>query len=279
MPSLLNLRPSFRSSSPFAQTFMDTTPCTPPRVSLFSRKLRSGGRTNNPFLKHARSSSLPTPNDAEHQYSPPSESTSNVSTTPSSWKWRPALRHLSFSSRSQFRDYPSILRAPSSPSRPSTSSYTSATPTSLDDDVIPLPPLSGSSPRKFFKFAAGSASSPSLWSQPTTRSISSNSNGLRSQPHGLRMFRVPIPKSRLAQEADDDDDEYDDDDNAQQVYDHNQPVVVYAANDSQDVSRLLLGSFLNKKKKKLVIRGIRTNERKKFDAVKRWCEVRSSNFA
>jgi len=84
-----------------------------------------------------------------------------------------------------------------------------------------------------------------------------------------------LPKSRLGIDSDDigDDDDVDED---PVTYDRTAPFVAYASDGSQDVSRILLNTLSNsirqRKKKKLVIRGVRSNERRKLEAARRWCE-------
>jgi hypothetical protein len=55
------------------------------------------------------------------------------------------------------------------------------------------------------------------------------------------------------------------------------PNVPYVAYSTLDTKRLSLGSLgnaaRNRKKKRLVIKGIQIHETRKFEAVKQWCEV------
>jgi hypothetical protein len=106
----------------------------------------------------------------------------------------------------------------------------------------------------------------------------------------LGKVRIPFtqkPTSRLAINDNNNGYGYDDDNDidenrpaaaAATVRDPSLPFVAYSASNGQDVSRVLLnalaGSIRNRKKKKLVIRGIGINEIRKFEAAKRWCEVR-----
>ena len=243
----------------------------PPRMSFFSRKFRHGTKSSHSTLKHTRSSSLSAIDGPDHDSSQ-GTSTISASVLPSSWKWRPSvLGHFSFTSLSQIQSSSSDPFTPPTGSRQSTSSFTSATHTSTDEEAVKPAPPSVSHSRRFFSYAAGSGSSHSIWSQPTSLSIASSSNEAQKQ-------RRVLPKSRLGIDSDDIGDDDDDVDEDPVTYDRTAPFVAYASDGSQDVSRILLNTLSNsirqRKKKKLVIRGVRLNERRKLEAARRWCEVR-----
>jgi hypothetical protein len=77
----------------------------------------------------------------------------------------------------------------------------------------------------------------------------------------------PKPKSRLATNVSGGDD-------VDAQPDPTIPYVAYSSNHARISLSSLSSSARNKKKKKLVISGIASTDRKRFDGAKRWCEVR-----
>jgi hypothetical protein len=256
--------------------YLEPSPlASPSRLSTFLRKPRSGGSAVL-GLSHARSSSLNLPGHCPS----PSGSTTRAPGTPSTWRWRPSvLGHFSMQN-----NVPAVeTQLPYNLPRESTSSCTS------DDDCVPGTPrqtysLPSHGSSKLFKYGTGSASSPSLWSQPTTLSVSSTcpdaAPGSESLAHKASTIRVPFASKRKSHlgvnvingQCDDDDD---DSDVRPLAYDPTVPYVAYSNTGSTRLSLSSLSSAtrMRKKKKRLIIRGIDINEGKKFEAAKRWCEV------
>jgi len=75
----------------------------------------------------------------------------------------------------------------------------------------------------------------------------------------------PKPASRLAISVSNVDDDMD------VQHDPTMPYVAYSSNNPR-VSLSSLGSSKNRKKKRLVISGIPSTDKPKFEAAKRWCE-------
>ena len=62
-------------------------------------------------------------------------------------------------------------------------------------------------------------------------------------------------------------------------FDPNVPYVAYSTLDSKRLSLSSLGNVArNRKKKRLVIKGIQIHETRKFEAVKQWCEVSRPSY-
>lgn len=273
------------------------------RISLFPRSPRHS--TDPPSDRstphqHNRSSSLSTLNIGGK----PSLSVE----IPNSSRWRPSvLGHFSTFSASQSSVVPSDTAY--TPSRPSVSSgdtYTSTTTTTEYDLPMTPPKLNfmesmrsrSRSPGSVFKSGSGLASSSSVWSQ--NRGTDATYSSVHGHPiagsdlvgststlaHRMNTTRIPLapkPGSRLANsntDYGDEDDVEDDVDTDKAVVrsskqpDPTRPHIAYSSGGTR-VNFATLSSR-QKKKKKLVVIGVRPDDERKFEGVKRWCEVRLS---
>lgn len=283
--SFRNFHNPFRSHSPSSSLAVSSGEAvlTPTRSGMFfPRAPRSS--TDTAHSRHTRSSSLSAINVLqENQSSPPSSIRS---------RWRPSvLGHFGMSA-SQLSVAPTdTLHTRSRPSMSSSHTYTSTTLTTVDGDSPATPPQSPAaesiqarsrSPGNVLKLG-DNASSFSVWSGPSpsyldelslfSRSSSPRATSTMSCDGYIGMPpRAPLgpkPGSRLATSNHNSD--------LQPVKHANKPEVAFASdNKSRTLPRVSFASIgpRAKRKKKLVISGIAVGDTRKFDAAKRWCEVR-----
>jgi hypothetical protein len=269
-PSLRNFHLSFRSTSPsISITESPNQSHNPPRISLFRRTSRANA------TQHARTSSSPTlyvspPPGVSHSQE---SSISGQRTRGSNWRWRPSvLGH--FSSPSE----PGVY-VPNNGPRASTSSttitFTSTTPSATTDLTDQMSFVSSvrsraQTPLKRRSLPKTASPTPSVWSLPRPHQPPNISSGSNSTPalvqnnprllHKASTIRLPFSHKHKASE-----------------HDNTVPHIAYASSHRSKGSlpRVSFSSpGRNKKKKKLVISGIKAEETRRFEAAKRWCEVR-----
>ncbi|KAG5654701.1 hypothetical protein H0H81_007457 [Sphagnurus paluster] len=295
----------FRSSSPPAPSLPTDLGSPRSRFSFLPRPPRystdatiGNGRSSQ---QHSRSTSLSTLNlTGKAPYS------GDIPNPGSSTKWRPSvLGHFASSSTSQTSVPSDTAYTPSRPSMSSADTYTSGTATTMDTDLLISPsrmnfmdsirfrsksnggmfnPTSGSNSARSHKYgnSLGNPSTPAL---SIIDSVASTST-LAHRSQTTRIPFVPKPTSRLANSRADYDyeDAEDEDHNTcyptvqplKQQYDPTRPHVAYSSGGALPRVNLASLSSRHRKKKKLVVSGVGPNELRKFEGVKRWCEVRIS---
>ncbi|KAF8807797.1 hypothetical protein BYT27DRAFT_7097490 [Phlegmacium glaucopus] len=276
-PSLRHLNLPFRS--PTSNNTESSSSRAFSRLSIFQRTPRSSigvcsNNDNTPHI-HSRSSSILTHTRSISQQSTNADSRSPRATA----RWRPSvLGHFYQPSASQS----SILvsETHSTPSRPSISSAdtyntssTSRTATTIESNIIStppkIPPLDCIGSRNTLLPAAlnlPTASGSSVWL--SGHELDGNSRGTDCQI---------VPRQRTAFT----DDNVDDQDHIDppptsctRYHDTIRPSIPYSsARTLPRVKFSSLNTRSQRKKKKLVISGIGVDETRKFEGIKRWCEI------
>jgi hypothetical protein len=273
---------------------------TPSRMGFFQRHPSpSPSGPTTPSRRHNRSSSLSTLN------LPRFGSTNNHSgTASSSWKWRPSvLGHFSTPSAPQAStsanaDCQIIL---SRPSLSSSSTYTPTATMTTEDESLLTPPkvssIASTSSRSYFSSSRslvgpgiGSDSSPSLWT-PSLSHLDAGPAGSEfgSTPvlgHKASTIRMPFSskpaaKSRLFTPSNASSSDCDEEGvlTPQPVtYDPSRPYVAYSLHKQRGaLPRVSLSSLTSpsrsKTRRTLVVSGVGVNDSRRFEGVKRWCEV------
>jgi len=243
---------------------------------LGSRFASGSGKTSTPSKQHARSSSLSTLDTATSPVTPQ---------TPSTTKWRPSV--LGYFSSSQISMDPSeALYAPPRPSMSSTHTGTSTatfiaspsfTTPSVNEKETPV------TPTKIFGLKSRRHSHGNLLQTARVSTIleGSDSGSCRAKTeaakaNSVRLPFAPKPTLRMInRDACHDDD---DDDPVPVQTSKSRPEVAFSSSGkSGTMPRVALSALSTrnqKKKKKLVISGVASNDTRKFEGVKRWCEVR-----
>lgn len=292
--SLRNFHLSFRSArAPTLSIDSSSNSRNSSRLSLFRSRSppRAGTSTTRGSMgyRHTKSSSLSTLNLSSRP------NTANDSPRPGSsqnpgWKWRPSvLGHFSTPSVPQV----SMLSVEPELPRPSMSSaysgYSSAhTPASFEEGGLEAPSTPqktvllntvrsrARSPRRpLFNNGPGTASVPSLWSGPTSVSHTPETSGYGSSPglvHKESAIRIPFsPKGKQTQlSRDDEDEEY----GPIPQEPAPTPHVVYQGGKAPRMSLTALSvPSSEKRKKKLIVGGIGVNDTRRFEAMKKWCQV------
>ncbi|KAJ4472671.1 hypothetical protein C8R41DRAFT_589352 [Lentinula lateritia] len=272
-----------RSSTPTAET-APRTPSRKPFIPLNSR-LGQGSERSKP-KQHNRSSSLSILNNPPLS---PSTSSHMPEPSPTPSKWRPSvLGYFSSSATSQVSFIPSeTLYTPSRPSVSSnstvttTTSITSATATAKNNDApvttARLPLNSGVA-----SFRLPRRSHADMLHVQSSNSVENNvPNSSYARPSKGGSTRIPLaPKSTVRIANSNVNPIHDDDEERSlapvHVAKHNaKPEIVFVASSKTNtLSKMSFAalSSKNNKKKRLIISGIASNDVRKFEGVKNWCE-------
>ena len=238
--------------------------------------------------RHTKSSSLSTLNLSSRQNAPKDSSRPGSSQNPG-WRWRRSvLGHFSTPSVPQV----GALSVEHELPRPSMSSaysgHSSVHTPALYDGFLEAP----STPRKtvllntirsrtrsprhpIFNDGSGTTSVPSLWSGPTSVSHTPETSGRESSPgliHEESAIRTPFSlKGKQTQVSPDGEEEH-------ETTRLNEPIptphVVYQCGKAPRMSLTALSAPISeKRKKKLIVGGIGMNDTRRFEAMKRWCQV------
>ncbi|PFH54867.1 hypothetical protein AMATHDRAFT_44649 [Amanita thiersii Skay4041] len=289
-PSFLNFNLPFRSNP----TSQPSSPVTnnsfrpSSRLSFLPKSPRSGpslsptsDRTTP--QQHVRSSSLST----LHASATCTSQRNSIATTPS--RWRPSvLGHFSTPSTSSQASSPQtdMSYAPSRPSVSSGETATTTTGTTTENEfgvfftklsLVDTIRARGASTSSILKSKIASTSS--VWSQTTHTSNTASSESPRSgssQPSPSRWARTSSTHKFSPPAFDEDLDEDDEDhENGSlpipPVPTSTRPQVAYSSGGT--LSRVNFSSFTRRhKKRRLVVSGIRPNDIRRFDNLRRWCE-------
>ncbi|KAF8640355.1 hypothetical protein AX17_000026 [Amanita inopinata Kibby_2008] len=283
--SFRNFNLPFRSNSPS----QPTTSCSSrpsSRLSFLPKSPRGGtsltvtsGKSTT--QQHNRSSSLSTLHPSGNCASP----RSSIVTAPS--RWRPSvLGHFPAASRMSSQDTTPQIDSTYAPSRPSLSSgetMTTATGASENElgnfftklSLVDSIRSRGTSNGSLFKSRVGSTSS--VWSQTQMTSSESPRSGSSQPPPSLLSRRASaMPRSSppaFDEDLDGDDDEDIEPPPPQQASTSSKrPQIAYSSGGA--LPRVHFSSLTrrHKKKRRLVVSGIKPNDSRKFDNLKRWCE-------
>lgn len=296
-PSFRTISLNFRLSAPNSPsaTNMESASRVLSRLSLFPPRTPRSSTTPSAIVEsttttapqHTRSSSLSTISFSASQQSnkqyPPASSSS---------KWRPTvLGHFSQSSTSQISIGTS--EANYTPSRPSVSSgdtyatSTASRTTTIFDSNIPSTPSKLSlfdsirlrttrSPRSASAFSIASTSSVRLPASASTQEEGSV-NATNYSKESVSSCRVPFAPLSCNSVLDNIDDEDDLDPPPTYHFNKHESSRHMASYSSSSTLKRVkfssLGSRTHRKKKKLIISGVGIAEVRKFEGIKRWCEV------
>lgn len=249
-----SLAPAFRNInlpflSPTSSNAEASSSRTFSRLSIFQRTPRSSISSNNDPHDHSKSSNTSTHHRSISQQS--ANSNLNLCSSRATSRWRPSvLGHFYHPSASQ-----SSVIVSETPSRPSISSAdtssTFQTATTVESNLLSTPP-------KIIRI--NSTGSRKTLSSPVLNFPTASGSSIRL-PHRELHGNV----------VDDDDDDIDPlpTFRAGTI----RPSLPYSSGSLSRVKFSSLNTRSQRKKKKLVISGIGVGEVRKFEGVKRWCEV------
>ena len=240
------------------------------RLSIFQRTPRSSiGISSDNYNTHSRTSSILTHNRSISQHSANSNLNSHSPRTNS--RWRPSvLGHFYQPSASQSSVV--VSETHSTPSRPSISSdtySTSRTVTTIESNVLSTPPKVLAQDPLGYTLPTAATSFPTA----SRSSIWLPSHGLDSSPGGAHCKTLSQHRTTFAPELN----ENDDSPLTFRARHHDTIRASIPFSSSTGTLPRVKFSSLNtrsqRKKKKLVISGVGVGDTRKFEGIKRWCEV------
>lgn len=298
--SLRNFHLSFRSTrAPTLSIDGSSNSRNSSRLSIFRSRSPphlSTSTARGMEYRHTKSSSLSTLNLSSRPLSSrpntPKDSSRPGSSQNPGWKWRPSvLGHFSTPSVPQV----STLSVEHELPRPSVSSaysgYSSAhTPVRYGSSEAPSTPQktvllntirsrARSPKRPIFNNVSGTTSVPSLWSGPTSPSHTPETSGRESSPgliHKESAMHIPFSlKGKQTQVSPGSEEE--EHETSRPNEPARTPHVVYQGGKAPRMSLTALSAPISeKRKKKLIVGGIGMNDTRRFEAMKRWCQVKNT---
>ena len=239
------------------------------RLSIFQRTPRSSiGISSDNYNTHSRTSSILTHNRSISQHSANSNLNSHSPRTNS--KWRPSvLGHFYQPSVSQSSVV--ISETHSTPSRPSISSdtcSTSRTATTIESNVLSTPPKILAQDPLDYTLPTAASSFPTA----SRSSVWLPGHGLDSSPRGAHCQTLSQHRTftlELNENEDDSPPTF-----RARHHDTIRASIPYSSTGTLPrVKFSSLNTRSQRKKKKLVISGVGVGDTRKFEGIKRWCEV------